>query len=120
VVSAVNTANTMITSVLERTREIGTMKAVGARNKEILKIFLFESSFLGFVAGVLGTLLGFDISFTIGTILKNLGWGFLQPGYPWYLFVGTIAFATLTGALSGIWPAYRASRLKTVEALRYE
>jgi len=119
-VSAVNTANTMITSVLERTREIGTMKAVGARNKEILKIFLFESAFLGFIAGIIGTLIGFLISYSIGSILANLGWGFLKPGYPWYLFVGTIAFATITGAISGIWPAYRASKLKTVEALRYE
>ncbi|MEK6850464.1 MAG: FtsX-like permease family protein [Nanoarchaeota archaeon] len=119
-VSAVNTANTMITSVLERTREIGTMKSVGAKNSEILKIFLFESAFLGFVAGIIGVLIGFAISFTTGQILKNLGWGFLQPAFPWYLFVGAIAFATLTGALSGIWPAWRASKLKAVDALRYE
>lgn len=119
-VSAVNTANTMITSVLERTREIGTMKAVGARNVEILKIFLFESAFLGFIAGIIGTIVGFIIAYTVGQILNNLGWGFLSPGFPWYLFVGTILFATITGAISGIWPAYRASRLKTVDALRYE
>jgi len=120
VVSAVNTANTMITSVLERTKEIGTMKAVGAKNSEILKIFLFESAFLGFIAGVTGASIGFLISFTAKQILLNLGWGFLSPAFPWYLFIGAIAFATLTGALSGIWPAWRASKLKTVDALRYE
>lgn len=119
-VSAVNTANTMITSVLERTREIGTMKSVGAKNSEILKIFLFESAFLGFVAGIIGVLIGFAISFTIGQVLISLGWSFLQPAFPWYLFAGAIAFATLTGALSGIWPAWRASKLKAVDALRYE
>jgi len=110
----------MITSVLERTKEIGTMKAVGAKNSEILKIFLFESAFLGFIAGVTGASIGFLISFTAKQILLNLGWGFLSPAFPWYLFIGAIAFATLTGALSGIWPAWRASKLKTVDALRYE
>jgi len=120
VVSAVNTANTMITSVLERTKEIGTMKAVGARNSEILSIYLFESAFLGFVAGCIGVLLGFSISFTAGTILDNLGWGFLSPAFPISLFLGAIGFATLTGAVSGFWPAYRASKLVTVKALRYE
>ena len=57
-VSAVNTANTMITSVLERVKEIGVMKSIGAKNSEIFNIFLFESSFLGFVAGVLGVIFG--------------------------------------------------------------
>lgn len=120
VVSTVNTANTMITSVIERTKEIGTMKAVGATNGEILKIFLLESAILGFAGGVVGVTVGFLISYSAGAILENLGWGFLSPAFPIYLFIGLISFATITGALSGIWPAYRASKLKTVEALRYE
>lgn len=57
IVSAINTANTMITSVLERFKEIGVLKAIGAENKEVFGIFLFESAFLGFVAGVLGVFL---------------------------------------------------------------
>jgi len=119
-VSAINTANTMITSVLERYREIGVMKAVGARNSEILKIFLFESSFLGFIAGCLGVLLGFIITFIAKNILISFGWGFLQPGYNWYLLVGCIAFATITGAISGVAPAIKASKINAVDALRYE
>jgi putative ABC transport system permease protein len=119
-VSAINTANTMITSVLERRREIGVIKSIGARNSEIFKIFLFESSFLGFIAGCLGVLLGFIFVIVTGQILTNLGWGFLQPAYPWYLFLGCILFAVLTGAISGVLPAINASRVNPVDSLRYE
>ena len=119
-VSAVNTANTMITSVLERIREIGVMKSIGARNSEIFKIFLFESSFLGFVAGCLGVLLGLIITFIGGKILLSLGYGFLKPDYSFILFFGCIAFATLTGAISGVIPAYKAMKINPVDALRYE
>lgn len=120
VVSAVNTANTMVTSVLERIKEIGIMKSVGATNSEIFKIFLFESAFLGFVAGILGTLLGWGVSHIIGITLDNFGWGFLSPHFSVALFAGCIAFATLTGAISGAWPAWQATKIKPVDALRYE
>jgi putative ABC transport system permease protein len=120
IVSAVNTANTMITSVLERIREIGIIKSVGAKNSEVFKVFLFESSFLGFVAGIFGVLIGFIFVFIVGGILKGLGWGFLQPAYPWYLFLGCILFATLTGAISGSFPALQAAKIKPTEALREE
>ena len=119
-VSAINTANTMITSVLERYKEIGILKAIGARNSEIFKIFLFESSFLGFVAGALGVLLGWIITLIASSILDSLGWGFLSPYYSFTIFLGCIVFATLTGAISGAIPAIRASRINPVDALRYE
>ena len=119
-VSGINTANTMITSVLERYKEIGVLKAIGARNFKIFTIFLFESGFLGFVAGVVGVLLGFGITYLAGALLENLGWGFLQPFYSPALFIGCIAFAVLTGAISGVIPAIRASRINTVDAIRYE
>lgn len=119
-VSAVNTANTMITSVLERYKEIGVLKAIGARNSEITSIFLFESAFLGFIAGVAGVLLGWGITSLAKVILISLGWGFLSPLYSVGLFVGCILFATITGAISGIAPAIKASKINTVDALRYE
>lgn len=119
-VSVINTANTMITSVLERYKEIGILKAIGARNSEIFKIFLFESSFLGFVAGCFGVLLGFIITYIAGAVLDNLGWGFLSPYYSFGLFALCILFATVTGAISGVIPAIRASRINPVDALRYE
>jgi len=119
-VSAVNTANTMITSVLERYKEIGILKAIGARNSEVFGIFLFESSFLGFIAGTLGVLLGYGLSEFAAVILDTSGFGFLQPFYSPLLFSGLIAFAVLTGAVSGVIPALRAARTNTVDALRYE
>ena len=119
-VSAINTANTMITSVLERFKEIGVLKSIGARNSEIFKIFLFESGFLGFVAGVIGVLAGWGASNFAAGVLDNLGYGFLSPHYSWVLFAGLIAFATFTGAISGMIPAWRASKINAVDALRYE
>ena len=119
-VSAVNTANTMVTSVLERYKEIGVLKAVGARNSEIFKIFLFESSFLGFIAGCIGVLIGFLFAYAGATLLESLGYGFLTPSYSPYIFIGCILFATITGAISGVFPAINASKTNTVDALRYE
>ena len=120
IVSAINTANTMITSVLERTKEIGVMKSIGARNSEILKVFLFESSFLGFTAGILGVLLGLVLTLIAKQVLISLGWSFLQPHYSPELFLGCILFATITGAISGVAPAISASRTNPVDTLRYE
>ena len=119
-ISAINTANTMITSVLERIREIGVMKAVGARNSEIFIIFIFESALLGFIAGCLGVFAGWILSSLAGKALAAAGWGFISPYYSVLLFAELIIFATLTGALSGAIPAYRASRTNPVQALRYE
>lgn len=120
IVSAINTANTMVTSVLERVREIGVIKSIGARNSEIFKMFLFESGALGLAGGVVGVILGFTISSIAKVILISLGWSFLSPIFPWYLFAGCIAFATITGALSGAYPAWKASNIRPVDALRYE
>jgi len=119
-VSGINTSSTMITSVLERKKEIGIMKSIGAKNSNILSIFLFESSFLGFIAGCLGVFFGWLISLTGGIILDKLDYGFLSPSFSIWLFLGCIVFATLTGAISGVAPAINASKVNPVEALRYE
>ncbi|MCX8011775.1 MAG: hypothetical protein N3A64_01280, partial [Desulfobacterota bacterium] len=68
----------------------------------------------------IGVMLGWLISSLTGRLLENLGWGFLQPYYSWWLFAALIAFATLTGAISGAFPALQASKIRPVEALRYE
>jgi putative ABC transport system permease protein len=119
-VAAINTANTMITSVLERTKEIGVIKAIGAKNSEVFNIFLFESGVLGLVAGLLGVFLGWLMTFIAGQTLNALGWGFLSPHYSFWLFFGCVAFAMITGAVSGVIPAVSASKTNIVEALRYE
>ena len=106
--------------MIERIKEIGVIKSIGGKNSAVFGIFLFESGFLGFVSGVIGTLLGWGLSSLGGNILDNLGWGFLSPAFPISLFVGCIAFATITGAISGVIPAYRASKINPVTALRYE
>jgi putative ABC transport system permease protein len=93
---------------------------MGTRNSEVLGIFLFESAFLGMLAGVLGVMLGFVMTTIAGSILANLGLSFLTPYYSIWLFVGCILFATFTGAISGVIPAIKASRINTVDALRYE
>lgn len=115
-----NILNTMFTAVLERTNEIGVMKAIGAQNKEILFIFVFESAFLGFLGGLVGVVLGFGIAELGGAIAANAGYSSLFPIYPWWLVLGALGFGTLVGALSGLAPAYQASRQSPVEALRYE
>ncbi len=119
-VSAINTANTMITSVLERTKEIGVIKSIGARNSDVFGIFLFESGFLGFIAGIIGVFIGFVISYIGMVTLDSLGYGFLKPNFSPFLFIACIIFATITGAVSGVIPARNASRTNPVEALRYE
>src|SRR3989344_5697987 len=87
-VSGINTSNTMITSVLERTKEIGVLKSICARNSEIFYLFIFESGVLGLISGVLGVLVGFILTKIAGSVLLSFGWGFLQPYYSAWLFLG--------------------------------
>jgi len=120
-VGGIGIANTMFTSVLERTREIGVMKAIGAKNSDILIIFLIEAGILGLVGGALGIFIGFAVSKIIEYIAINqLGTTLLQAATPFYLIFGCLAFSFFIGAISGLLPAYQAIKVKPVEALRYE
>jgi putative ABC transport system permease protein len=120
VVSMINTANTMVTSVLERTKEIGIMKSIGARNATIRNIFILESSTIGAMAGIIGVALGWFLTSTGANLLDQLGFGFLSPHYSWQLFAGAVLFATVVGGISGLLPAIQASKQSPVDALRYE
>ena len=120
VVAAVNITNTMYTSVLERTREIGVMKAIGSRNNQIRDVFVIESGLLGLTGGILGVLLGYGIAKIGQAIARASGLTFLKPYFPLWLIVGSLSFAFLVGAISGTLPAIRASKQKPVDALRYE
>lgn len=119
-VGAVGVMNTMFTSVLERTKEIGVMKAVGAKNSHILTIFLIESGLMGFVGGVVGTLAGLGLSalasMFIGRFFNVQMAVVASPA----LILITLAGSFSLGAVAGLWPAWRASRLPVVDALRYE
>ncbi len=120
-VGSIGIMNTMYTSVMERTKEIGIMKATGARNGQILILFLSESGLLGLAGGAIGIILGILIGKGVEVIAKQaLGSNLLQAYFPWYLIAGALAFSFILGALSGVLPALQASRLKPVDALRYE
>src|SRR3989338_3046381 len=120
VVGAVGIANTMFTSVLEKTKEIGIMKAIEAKNKDILFIFLFNSSLIGLVGGIGGVIVGFFVSSFINSV-GDLEKGFvLHSIISFKLIIGVLLFSILIGIIAGLIPAYIASKLKPVEALRYE
>ena len=120
-VGAVGIANTMFTSVIERTKEIGVMKSIGAKNTDILALFTIEAGLLGLVGGILGVLLGIGIGQLIEYIaVKQLATTILQVSTPLWLVGASLAFAFVVGAVSGAWPAYQAANIKPVDALRYE
>jgi len=121
VVGGIGVANTMYTSVLERNKEIGTMKAIGAKNSDILLIFVIESGILGLVGGGLGLLAGIIIAKSIEYVSAVIiGSNIIRANMHPYLIVGVLVFAFLIGIISGLTPSYQASKLKPVKALRYE
>jgi len=120
VVGGIGIMNSMYTSVLERTREIGIMKAIGAKNSDILSIFLIESGLIGLIGGIFGVSLGIGIAFLVETAAAAAGFSFLQISASPFLIVFGLLFAILVGIASGTLPAVQASKLRPVEALRYE
>lgn len=119
IVGAIGILNSMYTSVLERTKDIGIMKAIGARNSDIMKIFLIESGLMGLVGGFFGTALGTVIALIVEKIAKQSGFLLIMKiEFPLLIF--GLFFAFFIGMISGALPAYQASKLKPVDALRYE
>lgn len=119
-VGAIGIMNSMFTSVRERTREIGIMKAVGAKNSAVLSIFLIEAGVIGLIGGVIGTVLG------VG--LAKLGELFLRDAHPVLyieahisasLIISVLLFSLILGCLAGYFPAKKAAKLRPVEALRH-
>ncbi len=132
-VAAVGITNTMFVSVMERTREIGILKALGYRPKQIMSMFLSEAALSGVVGGVGGTILGYALSFILGGSLSSSFGGFGMGGRPGQTSSTTftpvftpelIAFSLLfpigIAVLAGLYPAWRASRMNAVVALKYE
>lgn len=127
-VGAIGVMNTMYTAVLERTREIGIMKAVGAKRKHVLGLFLLESGLMGLFGGGLGVAVGAALAslaakFIGGAVTMGRAAGeglAFSPVFSAGLVIGVLALSFGLGALAGAWPAQRAARLNPVEALRYE
>jgi putative ABC transport system permease protein len=124
-VASIGIVNTLIMAILERRREIGVMKALGASDRDVRLLFFAEAGTLGAVGGALGVTLGWligrAINFGINIYLDNQG---LAPQEiwraPWWLVTGAILFAVLTSLLAGWYPAKKAAELDPIQALRYE
>lgn len=112
--AAVGLMNIMLVSVSERTREIGTRKAIGAKAQTIKQQFLFEAVMIGQLGGILGIVLGILIGNVMSLITKG---PFVVP---WLWITIGVVLCLIVGLVSGLWPAVKASRLDPIEALRYE
>ena len=125
-VAAIGIANTMAMAILERTREIGLMKAVGATNKDVLSIFLGEAAGIGFIGGLGGVIIGWGGSFLLNMVASTFmpsnpyGGTQLATSTPIWLPAFALVFATLVGIISGLYPSLRAATLVPVNALKYE
>lgn len=120
VVGGIGVMNIMLVSVVERTKEIGLRKAVGATNGDILQQFLLEAIILAFIGGVAGIILGSSLAFIISLFLKSYlatGWVF---SLPFSAILWGVGVSTATGIIFGIYPARQASLKSPIEALRYE
>jgi ABC-type lipoprotein export system ATPase subunit/ABC-type antimicrobial peptide transport system permease subunit len=126
IVACLGIANTMYTAVLERTREIGILKALGARSADVRGMFMAEAAMIGLIGGAVGLLIAGLVSVIGNIVVNNIA---QAQGIPldlsvfnvtWWLVVGALILASAFSALSGLFPALRASRLDPVAALRYE
>lgn len=124
-VAALGIINTMLMSILERTREIGIMKSIGGAERDIRRIFMIEASFIGLIGGIFGLILGYGVTrlanIVINTQLAPLGEKNIDLFYfSWEIILGSMIFAVLVSSLAGIYPAYRAARIDPVKALRHD
>jgi len=125
IVSAIGMANTMTVALLERTQEIGIMKAIGASRKDIAGLFLTESTLIGLLGGVGGVIIGIVSGFLfnagINILARALGGQTVSLFYspPWFILT-IIIFSLFVGFFTGIFPARRAAKINTLQALRYK
>ncbi len=121
-VGGIGIMNTMYTSVLERTKQIGIIKAVGASDEAIMTLFLMESGIIGFVGGALGLILGLSVSFAIGILAGRFGIHglFSILSLDWVGLCVVLLLTFVIGVVSGVLPARQAARMEPAEALRYE
>ena len=125
VVASIGIVNTLVMAILERRREIGIMKAIGASDRDVQLLFFAEAGAMGILGGIVGVVLGWAIgqviNFGTNLWLKSQS---IPPEHfwavPWWLVVFAILFAFIVSLLSGLYPAGRAARLDPVQALRYE
>lgn len=120
-VGGIGLTNTMLMAIVERTHEIGILKAIGARREHIAMLFLIESGVLGLMGGLAGLGVGGAIAQSVAVAAQQfLRTDLLSVAFDGALIFGSLGFSVLLGAIAGLWPAWRAARLDPVEALRYE
>ena len=119
VVSAIMIIIVMYISVIERTQEIGILRSIGARKKDILKMFITEASLLGTIGGALGLGLAYLIAIVTNIVSVIAADAYFISYNPLYYILGLLV-SVLVSTLAGIAPSYKASKLDPVEALRYE
>jgi ABC-type antimicrobial peptide transport system permease subunit len=124
-VASLGIINTLVMAILERRREIGILKALGATDGDVKSLFFAEAAAMGFFGGLFGVALGWFIGQALtwgtGIYLRQQDLPSVKISYvPWWLACGAILFATMVSLLAGLYPAARASRLNPVDALRYE
>jgi len=122
VVGAVGIMNSTYTSVLERTKQIGIMKAIGATDEAILSLFLIESGMIGLVGGLIGVIFGVFVSALVGLAAGFMGFSglFTLAGLDYFGLLAVLLFTFVVGIVSGILPARQAAKKSPMEALRYE
>ena len=125
IVASIGIVNTLVMAILERRREIGIMKAIGASDDDVRKLFFAEAGAMGVLGGIIGVALGWAIGQVInfGTNIYLKRQSFPPEHFwsvPWWLVAAAIIFAFLVSLISGLYPAERAARLDPVQALRYE
>jgi putative ABC transport system permease protein len=107
VIGGIGIANTMYTSILERTKEIGTMKAIGAKNKDIMSLFVIESGLFGLIGGIAGAIFGLSLSYIIAFSANSyFGQNIITISLSWPLLIGAIGFSFFIGILAGLIPNY--------------
>jgi putative ABC transport system permease protein len=124
-VASLGIVNTMVMSILERYREIGIMKAVGATDGDVQRVFLFEAGMIGLMGGLFGLLLGWGVSCIINEVINAVMARQAAPRmeffrFSWWLCLGAIGFSILVSLIAGIYPTLRAARVDPVVALRHD
>jgi putative ABC transport system permease protein len=120
VVGGIGIMNTMYTAVLERTREIGIMKSIGAKNSMIFIMFFIESGLLGMIGGIVGILIGAGFAYGFAALGRTfLGSGLIRAEISFALVLGALFFSCFVGLVAGLVPAYQAAKKNPVDALRF-
>lgn len=122
-VAAIGITNTMSMSIYERTKEIGIMKVIGCKIRDIQAMFLIEAGFIGFLGGVSGLLISYLLSFLMNRflvdVMSEMGFNSISI-IPWWLSVASVIFAVIIGMVAGFFPSVRAMRLSPLTAIRNE